>query len=105
MLNVYCLSPLKLGFLLIYTLKFLGPSTSGRDCTDGAGYKDPEYEVLPGDSKENKNMDGRDPDYETVPSGSQSREPGYETLPSRFRAGVLISFINFTIWKEYVHYL
>jgi len=63
-----------------------GPSTSGRDCTDGAGYKDPEYEVLPGDSKENKNMDGRDPDYETVPSGSQSREPGYETLPSRFRA-------------------
>lgn len=45
--------------------------------------RDPGYEVLPGDSKVSE---PRDPDYETVPSGSQSREPGYETLPHRFRS-------------------
>jgi len=57
------------------------PNESAEDYPDTSYFRDPGYEVLPGEKKE---LDRRDPEYETLTSGVLSREPGYETLPPRF---------------------
>ena len=56
------------------------PDGGTEDYPDTSYFRDPGYEVLPGEKKESER---RDPDYETLTSGVLSREPGYETLPQR----------------------